>query len=70
MATLADLIGWRDALKEARYSGFRRVEYAGRVQEFKSDGEMQSALAALDREIGSASRQTISVIRVNSSKGL
>lgn len=70
MAGLTELIGWRDALMEARYSGLRRVEYAGRVQEYKSDSEMQAALAALNREISSASRPTISMIRVSSSKGV
>lgn len=71
MAALADLIAWRDALEAARYSGTRKVVYAGRETEFKSDSEMAAALAALNRQIDAASGSTrISMIRISSSKGL
>ena len=69
MATLADLIAWRDALQEARFSGLRRVEYAGRVHEYKTDAEHAAAIAALDRQINEAGATRVSIIRINSSKG-
>lgn len=52
MANPVDLINWRERLREARYSGTRRVKDAdGSEVEYKSDAEMAAALDALDRQI-------------------
>lgn len=70
MATLADLQATRAALVSARMNGLRAVQYAdGSRIEYKTDAEMASALAALDREIASASAPRVSQIRISSSKG-
>lgn len=71
MATLAELQAWKNALQKARYSGTRRVEIGASVIEYKSDGEMDRALAALDRDIAAASSSDpVRMIRISSSKGL
>ena len=62
MADLAQLTTWRDALMESRY-GDKRVTYG-------SDAEMANALADLERRIVGASQGHVSVIRIQSSKGL
>ena len=71
MATLTDLIAWRDALHQARFAGVRAVEYDGRRTEFRSDAEMRAALADLDRRIEAAQGTTrIRMVRIASSKGV
>lgn len=71
MATLAELLVWKSALQKARYSGTRRVELGNSLVEYKSDAEMDRALAALDRDIAAASSsQPVRIIRISSSKGL
>ncbi|TMV83113.1 hypothetical protein FGG78_23235 [Thioclava sp. BHET1] len=69
MADLAQLAAWRDALMAARYRGVRTVEYDGKRVTYASDGEMASALPDLNRQIAGASER-ISVVRIQSSKGL
>ncbi|SNT73157.1 phage head-tail joining protein [Paracoccus seriniphilus] len=69
MADLAQLSAWRDALMAARYRGVRTVEYEGKRITYASDGEMASALADLNRQIAGATER-ISVVRIQSSKGL
>lgn len=65
MATLADLQVTRAALVEARMNGLRAVQYSDSSRiEYKTDSEMESALAALDREIASASSPRVAQIRV------
>ncbi len=71
MATLAELIAWRDALEKARYGGTRKVTYEGREVEYKSDAEMKSALSDLNRKIAAASAPTSSpFVTFTTSKGL
>ena len=71
MASLAEMIAWRDALEAARYSGTRRVAYAGRETEFKSDAEMKRALLDLNRKIEAASAPAGSpFVSFTTSKGL
>ena len=54
MATLEDLTAWRAALEAARFAGVRAVEYQGARTEYRSDAEMQAALADIDRRIAVA----------------
>ncbi len=70
MATLADLIAQREALEEARYSGQQGVR-AGNVDlQFKSDADMERALAALNRKIAAASAPSPSpFVTFTTSKG-
>lgn len=70
MATLADLQAWKAALEAARYSGNRRVKVGATEIEYKSDAEMASALAELDRQIAAAATPRPSILRVIPSKGL
>ena len=71
MATLAQLIEWRDRLKDARYSGVRRVRDSnGEEVEYRSDSELARALAAVESEIAGASRARQSIIYPLTSKGV
>lgn len=59
MATVAELQTMREALVAARSSGTLRTVFTSggtrREVEYKSDGDMAAAIAAIDREINSAS---------------
>lgn len=71
MATLAQLQEFRDRLRDARYSGVRRVKDSnGEELEWKSDGELARAIAAVEAEIAAASRARPAVIYPQTSKGL
>ena len=71
MATVAELIGFKERLSAARYSGARRLrDQNGEEIEYKSDSEMARALAALDSEIAAATRKPSSIIRFQTSKGV
>ncbi|NUB25728.1 phage head-tail joining protein [Azospirillum brasilense] len=71
MATLADLIGMRDALEAARFSGVRKVVYGDTETEYKSDAEMKRALLDLNRKITAASGPASSpFVTFSTSKGL
>lgn len=71
MATVADLIKWRDELFEARLSGVRRVrDQNGEEIEFRSDAEMARAIAAADSAIAAAQRAPKSTFQFQTSKGL
>lgn len=68
MANVADLIKWRDALIKARLSGVKTlVDSSGETVTYKSDREMQSALAAVERLIRG---ETPHSIVFKTSKGL
>jgi len=68
MTDTAQFTQWRDALMAARYQGVRTVEYDGKRITYATDTEMAIALADLERRIASTSR--ISVVRIQSSKGV
>lgn len=71
MATLAQLQDWRDRLKDARYSGVRRVRDSnGEEVEYRSDSELSRALAAVESEIAGAARPRPSIIYPLTSKGV
>ena len=70
MADLAKLSAWRDALMEARYKGVHTVEYDGRRVTYATDTEMANALADLERRIVGTGDGRVSVVRIQSSKGL
>ena len=70
MADLAQLIAWRDALMEARYQGVHTVEFDGRRVTYAADGEMANALSDLERRIADQGGGRVSVVRIQSSKGV
>ena len=71
MASALQLREWRDRLQSARFSGTRAVEDSnGERVEYKSDAEMARALAAIDSEIAQLQRRRLSIIRLQTSKGI
>lgn len=70
MASLSDMQTQLDALRKARASGVRKVEYQGRSTEYKSDGEMANAIADLERRIRATSGFPVRHVYFNSTKGL
>lgn len=71
--TLAELLEQRAALVVARTTGALRTTFKSggteRTTEFKSDGDMASALAAIDAEIARINGIRTSTIRLSLSKG-
>lgn len=68
--TLAQLTAWRDALRQARASGLRRLQHGDTVSEFKSDAEMATALADLNRQIAAGGDTPRSrIVYINAKKG-
>lgn len=70
MTDMSALLSQLEALKAARRSGARTLEYDGRRIEYRSDAELQAAIASVETEImaeGGTSRRTVGVVR--SSKG-
>lgn len=51
MATVTELIAWRDELQANIATGVLRVTYMGRTTEFRSLADMQRTLADLNRQI-------------------
>ena len=54
MPDLATLQGQLSDLKAARASGASRVAYEGKATDFRSDAELQAAIASLEHEIEQA----------------
>ena len=70
MADVAELTRWRDALMAARYQGVRTVEYDSKRVSYATDAEMANALADLERRIAERGKGRVSVVRIQSSKGV
>jgi len=70
MADLAQITHWRGAMMAARYKGIRIVEYDGKRGTYASDAEMAAALGDLNRQVAGIGPQRISVVRIQSLKGL
>ncbi|BBF94913.1 phage head-tail joining protein [Blastochloris tepida] len=70
MATLAELQARLDALRALRARGIRRVSYQGQEVEFRSDAEMASAIADLERQVAALSGRRVSTVYINASKGV
>jgi len=70
MASLAELIRWRDALFESRLRGVRSVQDSdGQRIEYKTDSEMAAAIAAADAAIAAAQKKQPSTVHFRTSKG-
>lgn len=71
MATVADLIRFRDDLRAARYSGAKVFQdQNGERVEYRSDRELAAAMAALESEIAAMAAKPASRILPRTSKGL
>ena len=71
VVTIESLTAWRTDLIESRAAGVRRLTHQnGQSVEYKSDGEMASAIRSLDSEISRLANQAPRSIRFNTSKGL
>jgi hypothetical protein len=71
MATLSQMIAFRDSLQDARFSGVRSVrDSSGEEVTYRSDQELSAALAALESEINNFNNLKPSTIVFATSKGM
>lgn len=71
MADLATLKLRRESLTAQRSSGVARVSYDGKTVDYRSVGEIDRAIEAVDREIAAAEgRRIVRQVRVTTLKGL
>ncbi len=71
MPDLTRLLQAREHLQEARFSGLRRIiDQNGESIEYKSDGEIARAIAAIDSEIASLRRKRLGLVYLQTSKGV
>lgn len=71
MADLTQLRAYRDQLEGARFSGIRSVtDQNGESVHYRSQGEIERAIAAIDSEIHLLQRGRNALIRLQTSKGL
>lgn len=71
MADLAKLQDYREKLQDARFSGVRMVRDSnGEEVTYRSQGEMERAIAALDAEIATLQQRRSSTVRFQTSKGI
>lgn len=71
MPTITDLRVRRDALSAQRSSGVARVSYDGKTVDYRSVGEIDRAIEALDRDIAAAEgRRIVRQVRITTAKGL
>lgn len=64
-----------EALRKARASGVRRVEFESgngsrRLVEYRTDSELAAAIADLERQIAQLQARKVSVVQIHSSKGV
>lgn len=71
MADLSKLQDYREKLQDARFSGIRTVRDAnGEEVTYRSQGEMERAVAALDVEIANLQQRRPQQVRFQTSKGI
>jgi len=71
MATLDQLIAYRAALEEARYTGVREVrDSSGESVTYRSDAELARALATVNEQIAAAQRGAARIVYPVTSKGV
>lgn len=71
MPDLTKLRQHREALESVRYSGTRSIRDSnGQEVVYRSQGEIERAIAALDSEIAALTRRRSSLIHLQTSKGL
>ncbi len=68
--TLSELETMRERLVRARLNGVREVrDQSGETVTYKSDREMQSALASVESEIARLQSNTVKQVRFTTTKG-
>lgn len=71
MASISKLREYRDQLQDARFSGVRTFRDSnGEEITYRSQAEIERAIAAIDSEIHHLQRGRNALIRLQSSKGL
>lgn len=71
MADLTQLRRHREQLEHIRYSGTRSVRDSnGQEIQYRSQGEIERAIAAIDSEIAALTRRRHSLIHLQTSKGI
>ncbi|RWR12045.1 phage head-tail joining protein [Paenirhodobacter populi] len=71
MADVQTLRDYRDKLQDARFSGVRTFRDSnGEEITYRSQGEIERAIAAIDSEIATLQRGRNALIRLQTSKGL
>lgn len=71
MPTVSQLRQHRDRLQDARFSGVRSVtDSNGDAVVYRSQSEIERAIAAIDSEIQQLQRGRTALIRLQTSKGL
>lgn len=71
MATLADLLRFREALRQSRYNGAKEFrDQNGETVVYRSDRELAAAMAALEAEIAAMQAKVPSRILPRTSKGV
>ena len=70
MPTVAELQTRLDNLRAARAEGVRRVEFGDRRVEYRSDAELATAIADLERQISNlGGAASVRMVRFSTSKG-
>lgn len=70
VADATELQARLNTLRVARHAGFRRVRFADREIEYRSDAELAAAIGDLESQIEAATGRRASVIHFSTSKGL
>lgn len=71
MADLTKLAAYREQLQDSRFSGVRSfTDSNGESVTYRSQREIELAIAALDSEIATMQRGRAALIRLQTSKGL
>jgi hypothetical protein len=70
MATLSELQARLEALRATRASGERSIEYEGTRVEYRTDGELATAIADLEQQIAAASGRRSKTVYFSTSKGI
>lgn len=61
MPTTSQLQAWLDAIREAKYSGARTVQFSDRSTTFASMADLEAAEADLVRQLAGRPKQTLVV---------
>lgn len=65
------LMHYRSDLAEARFSGVQSVrDQSGEMVVYRSQAELEAAIAAVDREIAAHTRTRNPIVYLNASKGV
>ncbi|AXQ95683.1 hypothetical protein LV780_17035 [Cereibacter azotoformans] len=71
MTSVTRLREYRDQLQDARFSGVRSfTDQNGESVQYRSQAEIERAIAALDSEIAQLQRGRMALVRLQTSKGL